>query len=74
MAHDQTRRGDAAAALLALVPLLDRLEAERNPFVYVVRALCCLLLSRVRPPGAASRPRSAAPPRQAGSPRRQAGS
>lgn len=36
--------GDARTALDALAPLLDRLEADRNPFVYVVRALCCVLL------------------------------
>lgn len=34
----------ASAAMSALEPLLARLEAERNPFVYVVRCLCCLLL------------------------------
>jgi nitrate reductase assembly molybdenum cofactor insertion protein NarJ len=37
---------DAAAATGALVPILDRLEAVRNPFAYAVRALCCVLLAR----------------------------
>jgi nitrate reductase assembly molybdenum cofactor insertion protein NarJ len=37
---------DAAAATGALVPVLDRLEAARNPFAYAVKALCCLLLAR----------------------------
>ena len=36
----------ARAALDALAPMLNRLEADRNPFAYVVRALCCLLLVR----------------------------
>jgi len=40
-------RADARAALGALTPVLDRLDADRNPFAYVVRALCCLLLARV---------------------------
>jgi nitrate reductase assembly molybdenum cofactor insertion protein NarJ len=39
--------GDARLALNALTPMLERLEADRNPFAYVVRALCCLLLTRV---------------------------
>ena len=37
---------DARIAVNVLAPLLDRLEADRNPFAHVVRALCCLLLSR----------------------------
>ena len=37
---------EAAAALSALEPLLVRLDRERNPFAYVVRSLCCLLLRR----------------------------
>jgi phytoene dehydrogenase-like protein len=39
-------RADAGAAISALVPILDHLEAERNPFAYVVKALCCVLLAR----------------------------
>jgi nitrate reductase assembly molybdenum cofactor insertion protein NarJ len=38
--------GEARGALLQLSPHLDRLTDDRNPFAYVVRALCCLLLSR----------------------------
>lgn len=37
---------EARLALRELAPTLERLNRERNPFVYVVRALCCLLLSR----------------------------
>ena len=37
---------DAAAAIGALVPVLDRLEAARNPFAYAAKALCCVLLAR----------------------------
>jgi nitrate reductase assembly molybdenum cofactor insertion protein NarJ len=40
-------RADARVALDTLAPMLDRLEADRNPFAHVVRALCCLLLARV---------------------------
>jgi len=39
----------AAEARLALdmyARMLDRLEADRNPFAFVVRALCCVLLAR----------------------------
>ena len=35
---------EARSALDALAPLLERLEADRNPFAYVVKALCCVLL------------------------------
>jgi nitrate reductase assembly molybdenum cofactor insertion protein NarJ len=49
LAHRRTCRDEAGAALRALAPLLDRLEADRNPFAYVVRSLCCLLLDRVTP-------------------------
>ena len=48
LATARTDGGGAATALDALDPLLGRLETERNPFAYVVRALCCLLLRRVR--------------------------
>ena len=41
-----TSCADARAAVNALAPMLDRLEADRNPFAHVVRALCCLLLAR----------------------------
>lgn len=37
-------------ALDALTPLLDRLEADRNPFACVVKALCCVLLMAVAAP------------------------
>ena len=37
--------GEARTALEELAPLLDRLEADRNPFAYVVKALCCALLT-----------------------------
>jgi nitrate reductase assembly molybdenum cofactor insertion protein NarJ len=39
-------RAEARAAIDALAPMLDRLDADRNPFAYVVRALCCVLLAR----------------------------
>ena len=35
---------DAREALGVLTPALMRLDADRNPFAHVVRALCCLLL------------------------------
>ena len=46
----RTRTGDeeSGAAVAALGRLLERLEAERNPFAYVVRSLCCLMLLRVK--------------------------
>jgi nitrate reductase assembly molybdenum cofactor insertion protein NarJ len=47
LSRTRTNGGDAGMALRALEPLLERLEAERNPFAYVVRSLCCLLLRRV---------------------------
>jgi nitrate reductase assembly molybdenum cofactor insertion protein NarJ len=37
---------DAGAAIGVLTSGLSRLDADRNPFAYVVRALCCLLLAR----------------------------
>jgi nitrate reductase assembly molybdenum cofactor insertion protein NarJ len=40
---------EAQDALRELTPLLERLDADRNPFAYVVRALCCRLLARVSP-------------------------
>ena len=45
--HCDTR--GAREALDVLAPVLVRLDADRNPFAYVVRALCCVLLSRVGP-------------------------
>lgn len=36
----------ARTSLDTLAPALERLEADRNPFAYVVRALCCALLAR----------------------------
>ena len=41
---------EARTALEALTPLLERLEADRNPFAYVVKALCCVLLIAVAVP------------------------
>lgn len=43
-----TDAAEAGVAVEALGSLLARLEAERNPFAYVVRSLCCLLLLRVK--------------------------
>ena len=48
LARTRTDGAEAGAAVSALESLLKRLEAERNPFVYVVRSLCCLLLGRVK--------------------------
>ena len=50
LARTQTDDDAAGAAVSALAPLLDRLDAERNPFAYVVRSLCCLLLRRLQSP------------------------
>jgi hypothetical protein len=36
----------ARAALNVLAPALERLERERNPFSYLVKDLCCALLTR----------------------------
>ena len=36
----------ARAALNVLAPALERLESERNPFSYLVKDLCCVLLTR----------------------------
>jgi nitrate reductase assembly molybdenum cofactor insertion protein NarJ len=46
---------DAGAAIGALVPVLDRLEAARNPFAYAVKALCCVLLARANHAGTLNR-------------------
>jgi len=42
-----TGGSEARVALEALTPILDRLEADRNPYVYLVRALCFVLLGCV---------------------------
>jgi hypothetical protein len=51
LASRRTTCAEARASLNALAPALDRLEADRNPFAYVVRALCCALLARASHPG-----------------------
>jgi nitrate reductase assembly molybdenum cofactor insertion protein NarJ len=43
LARSPTNAAEAGVAVEALGSLLARLEAERNPFAYVVRSLCCLL-------------------------------
>ena len=48
LARTPTDGAESGAAVAVLGPLLQRLEAERNPFAYVVRSLCCLLLLRVK--------------------------
>jgi nitrate reductase assembly molybdenum cofactor insertion protein NarJ len=45
LAHGAAGQPEVRAALDVLTPLLDRLDADRNPFAYVVRALCCVLLT-----------------------------
>jgi len=47
LARGPATAADARAAVNSLAPVLDRLEAHRNPFSHVVRALCCALLTRV---------------------------
>jgi nitrate reductase assembly molybdenum cofactor insertion protein NarJ len=46
LARDPATVAEARAAVNSLAPALDRLEAHRNPFSHVVRALCCALLAR----------------------------
>ena len=46
LARTRTDGAGAGADAAALGPLLERLEAERNPYAYVVRSLCCLLVLR----------------------------
>jgi nitrate reductase assembly molybdenum cofactor insertion protein NarJ len=46
LARHRATVDDARDAVNALAPMLERLEADRNPFAYVVRALCCVLLMR----------------------------
>ena len=50
LVRTRTEGAAAAAAVSALEPSLERLDAERNPLAYVVRSLCCLLLLRVTTP------------------------
>jgi hypothetical protein len=48
LTRTRTDGAEAGAAVAALGPLLERRDAERNPFAYIVRSLCCLLLRRVK--------------------------
>jgi nitrate reductase assembly molybdenum cofactor insertion protein NarJ len=48
LAQRPTEGEDAREALRELTPLLERLDADRNPFAHVVRSLCCRLLDRTR--------------------------
>ena len=48
LVHERTGGVEASAALTTLTPWLERLESERNPHAYALRALCFLLLSRAR--------------------------
>ena len=48
LARRPTGSDDAREALRELTPLLERLDADRNPFAHVVRSLCCRLLDRTR--------------------------
>jgi nitrate reductase assembly molybdenum cofactor insertion protein NarJ len=48
LARHRSNPGDVRASLDLFAPLLERLDAERNPFAFVVRALCCVLLARTR--------------------------
>lgn len=50
LARHRTDAADARLALDVLARVLDRLEADRNPFAYVVRALCCVLMARANQP------------------------
>ena len=55
LVHAPPDPAGARTALEALAPALDRLEAERNPYSYALKALCCLLLMRAT--GASAEPR-----------------
>ena len=55
LVHAQPDAAGARTALDALAPVLDRLEGERNPYSYALKALCCLLLMRAT--GASAQPR-----------------
>lgn len=50
LARHRTDAADARLALDVLARVLDRLEVDRNPFAYVVRALCCVLMARANQP------------------------
>jgi nitrate reductase assembly molybdenum cofactor insertion protein NarJ len=50
LARRRTRPEDAPAALGILASRLDRLQADRNPFEHLVRALCCALRARAEDP------------------------
>lgn len=50
LARGRASEADARASLDMLAPALEQLEADRNPFAYVVRALCCALLTRASHP------------------------
>jgi nitrate reductase assembly molybdenum cofactor insertion protein NarJ len=45
LAHAPAGLEEGRIALDDLAPLLERLEIDRNPFAYVVKALCCVLLA-----------------------------
>ena len=45
LVRDGASLPEARGAADALAPALARLELDRNPFTYVVKALCCLLLT-----------------------------
>jgi nitrate reductase assembly molybdenum cofactor insertion protein NarJ len=46
LARQRISPSGVPGALDMLAPLLDRLDADRTPFAFVVRALCCVLLAR----------------------------
>ena len=46
MARHRTDPEEARVALDTCARLLEQLDADRNPFALVARALCCVLLSR----------------------------
>jgi nitrate reductase assembly molybdenum cofactor insertion protein NarJ len=46
LVRQPTACGEARAALDTFAPILVRLAADRNPFAYAIRALCCVLLAR----------------------------
>lgn len=50
LTRQATDAAGAQDALREVTPLLERLDTDRNPFAYLVRALCCRLLARVNPP------------------------
>ena len=45
LTHLPPGAADVRDALSTLTQLLPRLEVDRNPFVYALKALCCLLLA-----------------------------